>query len=77
MPYCGSTDYDNIGSIDLFPNAFRNEEELIKTIIHESCHVEQLKKYGKKYCLQHLADMEAEAYQIEKEIFNKLTKGEK
>lgn len=77
LPYCGSTDYDNIGKIDLFPNAFRNEEELIKTIIHESCHVEQLKKYGKKYCLQHLADMEAEAYQIEKEIFNKLTKGEK
>lgn len=75
--YYGSTDYDNIGRIDLFPNAFQDEEELIKTIIHEKCHVEQLKRYGKKYCLEHLADMEAEAYQTEEEIFNKLTKGEK
>lgn len=75
--YYGSTDYDNIGRIDLFPNAFQDEEELIKTIIHEKCHVEQLKRYGKKYCLEHLADMEAEAYQTEEEIFKKLTKGEK
>ncbi len=75
--YYGSTDYDNIGRIDLFPNAFQDEEELIKTIIHEKCHVEQLKQYGKKYCLEHLADMEAEAYQTEEEIFKKLTKGEK
>lgn len=77
LSYYGSTDYDNIGRIDLFPNAFQDEEELIKTIIHEKCHVEQLKRYGKKYCLEHLADMEAEAYQTEEEIFNKLTKGEK
>lgn len=75
--YYGSTDYDNIGRIDLFPNAFQDEEELIKTIIHEKCHVEQLKQYGKKYCLEHLADMEAEAYQTEEETFKKLTKGEK
>lgn len=77
LSYYGSTDYDNIGRIDLFPNAFQDEEELIKTIIHEKCHVEQLKRYGKKYCLEHLADMEAEAYQTEEKIFNKLTKGEK
>ncbi len=75
--YYGSTDYDNIGRIDLFPNAFQDEEELIKTIIHEKCHVEQLKQYGKKYCLEHLADMEAEAYQTEEETFKKLTKVEK
>lgn len=75
--YYGSADYDNIGRIDLFPNAFQNEEELIKTVIHERCHVEQLKRYGKKYCLDHLADMEAEARQIEEETFNKLTKGGK
>lgn len=75
--YYGSADYDNIGRIDLFPNAFQNEEELIKTVIHERCHVEQLKRYGKKYCLDHLTDMEAEARQIEEETFNKLTKGGK
>ena len=47
MPFYGSTDYDNIGRIDLFPNAFINEEQLVRTIIHEKCHVLQLQKYGK------------------------------
>ncbi len=28
----GSTDYDNIGRIDLFPRAFTNEEQLLRTI---------------------------------------------
>ena len=39
MPFYGSTDYDDIGRIDLFPNAFTDEEQLIRTIIHEKCHV--------------------------------------
>lgn len=46
MPFYGSTDYDNIGRIDLFPSAFINEEQLVRTIIHEKCHVLQLQKYG-------------------------------
>ena len=47
------------------PNAFSNEEELVRTIVHEKCHVEQLKKYGKKYIQSHLNEMEEEAYRIE------------
>lgn len=37
------TDYKNIGRIDLLPNAFLNEEQLVRTLIHEKCHVMQLK----------------------------------
>ena len=39
----GATDYYNIGRIDLFPCAFRNEEQILRTIIHEKAHVKQLK----------------------------------
>lgn len=63
----GSTDYDNIGRIDLFPNAFQDEEQLVRTLIHEKCHVEQLRKYGKKYVQEHLDEMEQEAYAYEDE----------
>lgn len=68
--FCGSTDYDNVGRIDLFPNAFQDEETLVKTIIHERCHVLQLKKYGKKYTQNNLARMEEEAYKFEKFWYN-------
>ena len=72
--FYGSTDYNNIGRIDLFPNAFISEEELIKTIIHEKCHVKQLQKYGRKYCQEHLAEMEIEAYKVQEEVFEQLKK---
>lgn len=61
----GSTDYDNIGRIDLFPLAFTNEEQLLRTVIHEKCHVKQLKKYGKKYVQDNLNEMERTAYRFE------------
>ena len=66
----GCTDYDNIGRIDLFPNAFIDEEQLMRTLVHEKCHVQQLKEYGKKYVLQeNLNEMEKEAYSFEKEWY--------
>ncbi|MFQ9128341.1 MAG: minor capsid protein [Butyricicoccaceae bacterium] len=45
LPLTGSTDYKNIGRIDLFPRAFENEEQLMRTLIHEKCHVKQLKAW--------------------------------
>lgn len=75
-PYFGSTDYDNIGRIDLFPNAFLNEKELIKTILHEKEHVVQLKRFGKKYVENNLAEMEKLATLAEKE-YNNLKRGMK
>lgn len=65
VSYFGSADPDNIGRIDLFPNAFADEEQLVRTIIHEKTHIEQLKKHGKEYCQKNLAQMEKEAYQAE------------
>lgn len=75
LPFYGSTDYNNIGRIDLFPNAFSSEEELTKTIIHEKCHVKQLKKYGKKYVQDNLDQMEKQAYRFESIYYNILKKG--
>ena len=65
----GSTDYKNIGRIDLFPNAFIDEEQLIRTLVHEKYHVSQLKKYGSQYVQEHLSEMEKEAYTFEENWF--------
>ena len=46
LSICGSADPKNIGRIDLFPKAFATEEELVKTLLHETCHVKQYQKYG-------------------------------
>ena len=69
LPMTGSTDYKHIGRIDLFPNAFIDEEQLVRTLVHEKCHVDQLKKYGFKYVQEHLNEMEAEAYFVEETWF--------
>ncbi len=65
LPICGTTDYDDIGRIDLFPNAFVNEEQLIKTVLHEKCHYKQLLKYGKNNVQNNLDYMEKVAYRFE------------
>lgn len=68
----GSTDYHSIGRIDLFPNAFIDEETLVRTLIHELEHVKQLRKYGKKYTQDHLFEMETEAYLAEDVFLSKI-----
>ena len=74
MPYLGATDYNNIGRIDLFPNAFTDEETLLRTIIHERCHVLQLRKYGEKYTQKHINEMEDMAYKFEDFWYNVVRK---
>lgn len=74
LPFYGSTDYNNIGRIDLFPSAFSSEEELVKTILHEKCHVLQLKKHGKAYAQQNLDLMEKQAYRFERLFYSLVTK---
>lgn len=74
LPFYGSTDYNNIGRIDLFPSAFSSEEELLKTILHEKCHVMQLKKYGKNFAQQNLDVMEKQAYRFESIFYNMIKK---
>ena len=67
--YYGSSDPRYIGRIDLFPNAFRDEDELLKTIIHENCHVMQFKKYGSIYVQHHMDRMEVVARRFESFFF--------
>lgn len=70
LPFYGSTDYDNIGRVDLFPSSFTSEEQLVRTIIHERCHVLQLRKHGKKYTQNNLDLMEKQAYSFEEFWYN-------
>ncbi len=69
--YTGSTDYDNVGRIDLFPNAFINTEQVLRTLIHEKAHVLQLRKYGKNLTQININFMEKVAYRFE-ELFYKV-----
>ncbi|WP_296399984.1 hypothetical protein [Acidaminococcus timonensis] len=75
--YYGSADPRNIGRIDLFPLAFSNETELLRTIIHENCHVMQFKKYGSVYVQDHRVEMEKVAYRFEAFFFKIKTGGKK
>lgn len=72
--FFGSTDYNNVGRIDLFPNAFSDETELVKTILHEKCHVMQLQRFGKKYAQENLDLMERQAYRFESIYYNIIKK---
>ena len=71
--YAGSAAPDQVGRIDLFPNAFINEEQLLRTIIHEGCHVRQFKKYSPVYVQEHRKEMEDVAYRYE-DIFWRIVK---
>lgn len=74
LPFYGATDYNNIGRIDLFPNAFTNEEQLVRTVVHEKCHVLQLKKYGKIYVQNNIELMERQAERFENLYYSILKK---
>lgn len=74
VPMTGSTDYKNIGRIDLFPNAFMNEEQMVRTLIHEKCHVRQLQKHGVKYVQENINAMEKQAYAFEEFWYKYLRK---
>lgn len=60
--------------IPMFSSAFSSEEELVKTILHEKCHVLQLKKHGKAYAQQNLDLMEKQAYRFERLFYSLVTK---
>ena len=56
---------EDIGRIDLFPNAFADEEQLLRTVIHEGCHVKQFRKYGSAYVQENVIFMERVASRYE------------
>ena len=63
--FAGMTAYENVGRIDLTPHAFADEEQLLRTIIHEGCHVRQFKKYGAAYVQENKFFMEQAAKRYE------------
>lgn len=74
LPMTGSTDYKSIGRIDLFPRAFEDREQLVRTLLHEKCHVKQLRKYGADYAQKNLAEIERRAYRFESFWYKALRK---
>lgn len=68
--FAGSTAYENVGRIDLFPKAFKNVEQLLRTVIHEKAHVKQLTKYGKDYTQSNIEFMERTAVRFENLFYN-------
>ena len=68
--FAGMADPKNIGRIDLLPNAFIDEEQLIRTIIHEGAHVKQYKKYGARYVQNNRRRMETVAERYEDLFYN-------
>ena len=68
--YAGSAAPEYIGRVDLFPHAFANEDELLRTIIHEGCHVKQFIKYGSVYVQEHRKEMEEVAERYERFFLN-------
>ena len=74
LPFFGSADPKQIGRIDLFPGAFTNREELLRTIVHEKVHVDQYKKYGGQYVMENRNKFEEEAYKLEEKWYNEYKK---
>lgn len=74
LAYTGSAASEQIGRIDLFPNSFKDEEQLLRTLVHEKVHVEQYKKYGSEYVMNNREFFEKEAEKLEEEWYNEYKK---
>lgn len=71
-PFTGRADPNKIGSITLFPNAFSNKEELVRTVCHEKIHVQQFRKHGAEFVQNNKSKFEEEAYSKEDAFTKKL-----
>ena len=72
IPFAGRADYEEIGSITLFPNAFRSKEELTRTVFHEIIHANQFRKYGSKYVQDNRAFFEKITSEQEEQFIKSL-----
>lgn len=72
IPFAGRADYEEIGSITLFPNAFRSKEELTRTVYHEIIHVNQFRDYGIEYVQNNRAFFEKITSEQEEQFIKKL-----
>ena len=67
--YFGHTS-DDAKTITLYPDAFMNREQLVKTIGHENVHLKQTRRYGKVKTEEELYLREAEAVASEEKWWN-------
>lgn len=74
IPFAGRADPENMGGITFFPNAFRNKEELLRTLYHEKQHVLQFREYGAEYVQENRAYFEAVTEALEEDFINTLKK---
>lgn len=71
--YLGHTSDDG-KVITLYPDAFKDREQLVKTIGHENTHLNQIRKNGKVKVHQELAIREKEAYASEQRWWDEYVK---
>ncbi len=64
----GLTSGDQIGRIDLFPDAFKSKEDLIRTVFQKENTRESVCRIRCKICTGNRARFEVEAYEAE-EVF--------
>lgn len=74
LPIAGRADTKKIGGITFFPNAFRSQEELLRTLFHERQHVLQFKEYGIEYVQNNRNKFETLAYDAENKFIEQLRK---
>lgn len=65
---------EDVGKITFFPNAFKSEEEILRTIVHESEHVRQYREYGAEYVQNNRSYFEDLAYAAEDAYIEKSKK---
>lgn len=74
FPLAGEAVPEKIGVITFFPNSFKSEEELVRTLVHEKVHVEQFRKHGSIFVQNNRKQFEIEAEKIEEDFINGLKK---
>ncbi|WP_426334144.1 WXG100 family type VII secretion target [Paenibacillus silvae] len=76
LPHAGWAN-PNGKEIQLYPNAFINEEQLVKTLAHERTHLFQVKIYGEAKDITMLDKFEEGAYGIENVFWNYFNRRDK
>ncbi len=74
IPFAGRADPEKMGGITFFPNAFRNKEELLRTLYHEKQHVLQFREYGVENVQENREYFEAVTEALEEDFINTLKK---
>lgn len=72
LPFAGSANGNKIGEITFLPNAFKDKETLLRTIFHETRHIEQYREYGAEFVYANATRFENDAYEAEEEFIKDL-----